>query len=286
MLRRFACSTSATHLSSRAGSNDRPDSAKLRSTSPPRRRPALSPASTVTAPRRVETAAPWLYGIAANLLRRYWGEQTIETRYRERLGVLDQTRFSGDTELDAIERLDATAVAERLQAALEALPAAYRDAVKLRVVDELSCTGRAADRMERQRGLPHECACIGGGGARAHAALRREETRDRLSGAHADRARARRRRGAPRRSAAATSPAQAPRRARGRTARIAGGRSGRRRRRRRGTARRSTARHLRLRRRSRAADLEFRRRGAQAGVPPSRSRRADGCSCRRPASST
>src|ERR1700704_100746 len=40
-----------------------------------------------------ESAAPWLYGIAANLLRRYWGERTLETRYRERLGVLEQTRF-------------------------------------------------------------------------------------------------------------------------------------------------------------------------------------------------
>src|ERR1700704_4768513 len=43
-----------------------------------------------------ETRAPWLHGIAANLLRRYWREQTIETRHREQLGVLEQTRFSGD----------------------------------------------------------------------------------------------------------------------------------------------------------------------------------------------
>ena len=94
-----------------------------------------------------ESAAPWLYGIAANLLRRYWGEQTIETRYRQQLGVLEQTRFSGDTELDAIERLDASAAEERLRDALASLPAAYRDAVRLRVIDELSYR-EAADRME------------------------------------------------------------------------------------------------------------------------------------------
>jgi RNA polymerase sigma factor (sigma-70 family) len=85
-----------------------------------------------------ETAAPWLYGIAANLLRRYWSEQTLDTRYRERLGVLEQTRFSGDPAPDAIERLDADAVAQHLRAALDALPDAYRAAVELRVLGELS----------------------------------------------------------------------------------------------------------------------------------------------------
>jgi RNA polymerase sigma factor (sigma-70 family) len=94
-----------------------------------------------------ETAAPWLYGIAANLLRRYWGEQTIATRYREQLGVLEQTRFASDTETESIERLDASAVSERLRAALDSLPPAYREAVQLRVVDELSYR-EAADRME------------------------------------------------------------------------------------------------------------------------------------------
>ena len=39
------------------------------------------------------TAAPWLYGIAANLLRGYWSEQRLDTRYRERLGVLGADPF-------------------------------------------------------------------------------------------------------------------------------------------------------------------------------------------------
>jgi RNA polymerase sigma factor (sigma-70 family) len=93
-----------------------------------------------------ETAAPWLYGIAANLLRRYWGEQIIETRYREQLGVLEQTRFSGDLAPDAIERLDAGAAAQRLRTALDALPDAYRGAVELRVVGGLSYS-EVADQM-------------------------------------------------------------------------------------------------------------------------------------------
>jgi RNA polymerase sigma factor (sigma-70 family) len=93
-----------------------------------------------------ETAAPWLYGIAANLLRRYWGERTLETRYRERLGVLEQTRFSGDPAPDAIERIDAGAIAERLRAALAALPEEHRGAVELRVLGGLSYR-EVADRM-------------------------------------------------------------------------------------------------------------------------------------------
>jgi RNA polymerase sigma-70 factor (ECF subfamily) len=60
--------------------------------------------------------------------------------------VLEQTRFGEDLAVSAIARLDASAVAERLQAAVDALPAAYREAVKLRVVDELSY-GEAAAQM-------------------------------------------------------------------------------------------------------------------------------------------
>lgn len=108
-----------------------------------------------------ESAAPWLYGIAANLLRRYWGERTIETRYRRQLGVLEQTRFTADAELEAIERLDASALSARLAAALDSLPLAYREAVKLRVVDELSYreaaarmhTSEATARVRVHRGL-------------------------------------------------------------------------------------------------------------------------------------
>jgi RNA polymerase sigma factor (sigma-70 family) len=120
-----------------------------------------------------ETAAPWLYGIAANLLRRYWGEQTIETRYRRQLGVLEQTRFAADTELESIERLDASAISERLAAALDALPPAYREAVKLRVVDEFSYR-EAADRMETSE-TTARVRVHRGLRALAHSKLRRDD---------------------------------------------------------------------------------------------------------------
>jgi RNA polymerase sigma factor (sigma-70 family) len=120
-----------------------------------------------------ETAAPWLYGIAANLLRRYWGERTIETRYRHQLGVLEQTRFAADTETESIERLDASAVSERLRAALESLPPDYREAVQLRVVDELSYR-EAADRMETSE-ITARVRVHRGLRALAHSRLRKDE---------------------------------------------------------------------------------------------------------------
>jgi RNA polymerase sigma-70 factor (ECF subfamily) len=89
-------------------------------------------------PETGESAGPWLYGIAANLLRRYWAERALETRYRERLGILHETRFAGDFTTESAERLDAEALRERLNDALEELPAAYRAAVKLRVLDQRS----------------------------------------------------------------------------------------------------------------------------------------------------
>jgi RNA polymerase sigma factor (sigma-70 family) len=61
--------------------------------------------------------------------------------------VLEQTRFSGDPAPDAIQRLDAAAVAQRLRVALDALPVAYRGAVELRVLEALSYSD-VADRME------------------------------------------------------------------------------------------------------------------------------------------
>jgi RNA polymerase sigma factor (sigma-70 family) len=93
-----------------------------------------------------ETAAPWLYAIAANLLRRYWSERAIETRHRAQLGILEGTRFSGDPAPEAVERLDAEAVAGKLRGALDALPAVYREAVELRVLGGLSYR-EVADRM-------------------------------------------------------------------------------------------------------------------------------------------
>jgi RNA polymerase sigma-70 factor (ECF subfamily) len=81
------------------------------------------------------SAAPWLFGIARNLLRTYYERERIETRARERLGLPLRTY-----ELDADatnERIDAEKLAPTLQRALDGLPETQRRAVELRVLSEL-----------------------------------------------------------------------------------------------------------------------------------------------------
>lgn len=115
------------------------------------------------------SAAPWLYGIAKNLLRRYVEKERIETRARRRLGVEMRT-------YDDFERVEERAFAEqvrpRLAPALAALPAAQRDALRLHVVDELpyaavanrlGCSEVAA-RLRVMRGLNRLAQAINRGG--------------------------------------------------------------------------------------------------------------------------
>lgn len=81
------------------------------------------------------SALPWLYGIARNLLRGYHEHERVETRARRRLGMPLRTY-----ELDVAatnERLDAERFAPTLTAALDSLPRSQRQALELRVVDEL-----------------------------------------------------------------------------------------------------------------------------------------------------
>jgi len=81
------------------------------------------------------SALPWLYGIARNQLRRYLESEGVETRARRRLGMPIRTY---ELDVDATnERLDAARVAPALSAALAELPGAQRQALELRVVDEL-----------------------------------------------------------------------------------------------------------------------------------------------------
>lgn len=82
------------------------------------------------------SALPWLYGIARNLLRRYHASAKVETRARIRLGM-PITSYELDQEA-ADERLDAERLAPRLADALDSLPSGQREALELRVVQELT----------------------------------------------------------------------------------------------------------------------------------------------------
>src|SRR6266496_3155711 len=73
------------------------------------------------------SAAPWLYGIARNVLRRSLERERVETAARRRLGIPIR---SYDADLDLVdERLDAEKLRPALDAALERLPPGQREAV-------------------------------------------------------------------------------------------------------------------------------------------------------------
>jgi RNA polymerase sigma-70 factor (ECF subfamily) len=76
-------------------------------------------------------AVAWLYGIARRLLVAAQRRGAVEDRARRRLGMapLDLTDA-------ALERIEALGSAAALTAALAALPADQREAVRARVVDE------------------------------------------------------------------------------------------------------------------------------------------------------
>ena len=82
---------------------------------------------------RTGTALPWLLGIAANVLADTVRRDRVETRARERLGLpLDLAREDGYAEVE--ERLSPRLALER---SLGSLPEHEREALELRVVDEL-----------------------------------------------------------------------------------------------------------------------------------------------------
>ena len=82
---------------------------------------------------RSGSARPWLLGIAANVLADTVRRNRVETRARERLGLpLDLASEDGFTAVE--ERLSPRDALER---GLGSLPAHERDALELRVVDEL-----------------------------------------------------------------------------------------------------------------------------------------------------
>jgi RNA polymerase sigma factor (sigma-70 family) len=108
-----------------------------------------------------DTAAPWVFGIAANLLRGYWKDRRAQTIARDRLGVLRETTFCADPASVVAQRASASEAIASLSDALANLPAAHRKATELRVIDELTyrdiagrldCSETAA-RIRVSRGL-------------------------------------------------------------------------------------------------------------------------------------
>lgn len=78
----------------------------------------------------------WLFGIAANLYRRWCRRGRIASRHRRRLGI--ETPVLSHDDVEHIERLvDFEPLAGALEAALEALSPSVRDAVMLRIADDL-----------------------------------------------------------------------------------------------------------------------------------------------------
>jgi RNA polymerase sigma factor (sigma-70 family) len=103
-------------------------------------------------------ARAWLFGIAQHLLFGYYRRLEVEDRARRRLGV-PALQPALDDEAD--ERLDAASLRAELSARLARLPAGTREAVLLRVVEQLDyhelarrlgCSNTAA-RLRVSRGL-------------------------------------------------------------------------------------------------------------------------------------
>jgi RNA polymerase sigma factor (sigma-70 family) len=82
------------------------------------------------------SGAPWLFGIARNLLRQYHKHNRIETAARERLGI--PAAGAECEEYEAVdERITAGSLAPLLRRALHGLPLEQRQALELRVVQQL-----------------------------------------------------------------------------------------------------------------------------------------------------
>ena len=106
------------------------------------------------------SGAPWLFGIARNLLRQYHKHNRIESAARERMGIQ-----ATSAECEDYERIDelseVSTLTPLLRHALRALPAEQRRALELRIVHQLpyeavagrlGCTQNAA-RLRVSRAL-------------------------------------------------------------------------------------------------------------------------------------
>src|SRR6188508_2761697 len=106
------------------------------------------------------SGAPWLFGIARNLLRQYHKHNRIESAARERLGLPAAWAECEDYER-VDERITAHAMGPALKLAMRALPSEQRRALELRIIEQLDyeevagqlgCSQNAA-RLRVSRGL-------------------------------------------------------------------------------------------------------------------------------------
>ncbi len=77
----------------------------------------------------------WLYGIGHNQLRRFWRRRRVSDRTRRRLGIPHETIDSESSALFA--RVEAATLTADLEDAMGMLSRPLRDAVSLRVLEEL-----------------------------------------------------------------------------------------------------------------------------------------------------
>lgn len=78
----------------------------------------------------------WIWAIARSLLRAAERRDEVERRYAERLGI--DRRTLGAAEVDRLEELAGTSLlGDEVRRQLERLPAPQRDAVRLRLLEEL-----------------------------------------------------------------------------------------------------------------------------------------------------
>jgi len=82
------------------------------------------------------SGAPWLFGIARNLLRQYHKHDRVETAARTRLGL--PLAFAESEEFERVDdRVAAAAMAPALTVAVDGLPPEQRRALELRVLEQL-----------------------------------------------------------------------------------------------------------------------------------------------------
>ena len=77
----------------------------------------------------------WLYGIAKNQLKTYWRKQRVATKARQRLAIqTPPTSLAGWDEIESVEnQIDAAQMTEML----DRLPTRNREAVRLRIMEQL-----------------------------------------------------------------------------------------------------------------------------------------------------